>query len=767
MGRPSTNPVGETDGVIERLRSQDVGVRHNRSSGGGRGRSDHAHQANPATPAVAPFPPTTPPKAIAGSLDALAGEIVRMRRLTELRLTKLRGQDPDWPAFRDLEAHLDRQERAALEAGTPLPVPTLIARYGLTMCERRILAALLAPHVDPALLPMYRELRGGGWWDGVDLRLLLNLLTDDLAGQIEVRRALAPLGALRQRRLVLFHPARTSPSLLHWEAELSPRLVHHLIGDDLLGGAFANLCERLSDGVPLDQVVLPAPQRDHVRTLVGHGNSARDALGKYGYDPLIQSGCGIVLLFVGPAGTGKSLLARALGAEFGRPVLRVRTDLLAAAERPDQAVDALQLEAELEHALLVLEDCEQVLGERGPLTNALLDLFERIRTPVVLTTRSPNSLDSAVDRHVLYRVDFSQPDAAQREMLWELHLPPDTPLGEDIDLPTLASRYQFSGAMIRQSVLSALHLALQRDREAPLIDMATLTAAADTQLRASLDDYTITMPSRHTLDDLVLPTDVMRRVRDLLGACKNRLRLMTDWGFGQKLTTGLGIVALFDGPPGTGKTFCAEIIGAELGAPVARINLPTIVSKWVGETEQRIADIFKRARSTGAILLFDEADSLFGRRVAEAQSSTDRYANMEVNLLLQEVERYEGIVLLTTNLIGGLDPAVLRRIHFRISFPEQDAELRARIFRGLVPRRAPVGHDVDFAELGKMFDLPGGRIQNAVLRACYLALSEGADQVKMAHFVSAATEEAQAAGKVIWAGGGRRATASTAVELAT
>ena len=712
--------------------------------------------ANTPDPSARRYPTAQAPTAIRGSLDALSGEVARMRLLTELRLAEARGEPADWRPFAELQTSLFRQEEQARTQGIELPLPTLAVRYDLSAVERQILVALLAPHVDAAILPMYRELRGGGWWDGVDLRLLLHLLCDDLAGQIEVRRALAPQGTLRQRRLVLFHPSRTSPSMLHWEAELSPRLVHHLIGDDLLGGAFANLCERLGAAMPLDQVVLPAAQRDHVRTLVGHGTSAREALGDYGFDPLIQAGCGVVLLFAGPPGTGKTMLARALGDEFAMPVLRARIDLLLAAERPDQVVDALQLEAELERAVLVFEDCEQLLGERGPLAAALLDLFERIRTPVILTTHQAGALDPAVNRHVLYRLDFALPDAGQREMLWEIHLPPNTPLADDIDLPQLATRYQFSGAMIRQAVLAALHLALQRSPDAPLIDMATLLTAADSQLRASLDDYTITMPSRHTLDDLVLPEDVLRRVRDLLGACRHRLRLMTDWGFGQKLTTGLGIVALFDGPPGTGKTFCAEIIGAELGAPVARINLPSIVSKWVGETEQRIADIFKRARSTGAILLFDEADSLFGRRVAEAQSSTDRYANMEVNLLLQEVERYEGIVLLTTNLIGGLDPAVLRRIHFRISFPEQDADLRARIFRGLVPRRTPLGRDVDFAELGKRFDLPGGRIQNAVLRACYLALSAGTETVTMAHFTAAATEEAQAAGKVIWAGGGQK-----------
>ncbi len=691
------------------------------------------------------------PVKLRGLLDALAAEVAGMRTLAELRLKAAKGDatDGDWDAWRGAEALRRAAEWEATEGGIPLPLPTLVQRYGLTAMERRILLALLAPHIDPGVLTTYRELRGGGWWDGVDLRLLLHLVADDLAGQIEVRRALAPHGTLRTRRLVAFHPARSSPSMLHWEVEIPPRLVHFLMGDALLGGPVAEVCERLAVGVPIDRVVLPQVQAAHVCTLISHGDTARTAMGEFGNGPLIGDGEGVVLLFAGPPGTGKTFFARALGCQFGRPVLRARSEMLTTSEHVTQLVDALQLEAELEHAILLIEDAEMLLGERGPVGTAMLGLFERIRTPVILTTNRVQMLDPAVDRHVLYRLDFAVPGAPEREILWETHLPPDTPLADDIDLPKLASRYQFTGGGVRQAVLAALHLALQRDPVHPLIDMATLLTAAETQLRASLDDYTLQMPAKRTLDDIVLPEDVMGRVKSLLGACRNRLKLMTDWGFGQKLTTGLGIVALFDGPPGTGKTLCAEIIGAELGVPVARINLPSVVSKWVGETEQRIADIFKRARSTGAILLFDEADSLFGRRVAETHSATDRYANMEVNLLLQEVERYEGIVLLTTNLVGGLDPAVLRRIHFRISFPEQDAPLRGQIFRALVPRRTPLAQDVDFAELGRRFDLPGGRIQNAVLRAGYLALTENAQRVTMAHFLLAATEESQAAGKVI------------------
>ncbi len=273
------------------------------------------------------------------------------------------------------------------------------------------------------------------------------------------------------------------------------------------------------------------------------------------------------------------------------------------------------------------------------------------------------------------------------------------------------------------------------------------------QLRNRLDDYAIVTRGRLRLSDIVLPDDVREQIAELLAACRNQRHVLNEWGFGERLVTGRGIVAIFDGVPGTGKTLCAEILGVELGLAVSRIDIPSVVSKWVGETGQRLQDIFRRARATRTILLFDEADALFGRRVEQSERATDRYANMEVNLLLQEIERYDGIVILTTNLFGALDDAVLRRVQYRVTFPEPDAAARGRIFRTLVPRGTPVDDDVDFVALGRESELPGGRIKNAVLRAAYRARQAGARAIAMTHFRSAASDECKAAGKLVRAPG--------------
>ena len=278
--------------------------------------------------------------------------------------------------------------------------------------------------------------------------------------------------------------------------------------------------------------------------------------------------------------------------------------------------------------------------------------------------------------------------------------------------------------------------------------MATLREAAETQLQARLGELAVKSRTAFGLEKLVLPEVEMGKIGEILSACKHREYVLTTWGFGDSLTKGRGLCVLFDGPPGTGKTFAAELLAHELRLPLYRVHIPNVVSKWVGETERNISKIFQRARSARAVLLFDEADSLFGRRNQNAQSSNDRYANMEVNLLLQEIEAYDGITFLTTNLFGNLDEALQRRIQFRVTFPFPDPPQRASIWQVLTPRAAPLAEDVDFNALGKRFELAGGHIKNALLRAAYRARDEG-DEITQRHLAEAAIAECQAQGKIV------------------
>ncbi|MFO0749457.1 MAG: AAA family ATPase [Myxococcota bacterium] len=395
---------------------------------------------------------------------------------------------------------------------------------------------------------------------------------------------------------------------------------------------------------------------------------------------------------------------------------------------------------------MLVEGAEDLFGKADPRRRAALRALEAFPGLAILTTVDPAALDPTLLQRAVTHLRLGLPSAAERRRIWEAHLPPSMPRRGALDLDALANRFDFHGATIRRAVAYAVNAAMAGDAPRPEMTTALLEEGCRVQLEQALDGLTIRSTTHLSLDDLVLAPAVDRRVRELLSACRHQSLIMTAWGLGERLTTGRGITALFDGPPGTGKTYAAEILAGELDRPLHRVNLPEVMSKWLGETEKHVQALFQQARVTHAMLLFDEADSLFGQRVQETKSASDRSANMVVNLLLQEVERFPGIAIMTTNLVSGLDPALMRRIQFRITFAEPDQRERLGIWRVLCPARLPLAPDVDFARLAQHFELSGGRIKNALLRAAYRAVDRGG-VVSHELLAEACRDEYVAAGK--------------------
>ena len=255
--------------------------------------------------------------------------------------------------------------------------------------------------------------------------------------------------------------------------------------------------------------------------------------------------------------------------------------------------------------------------------------------------------------------------------------------------------------------------------------------------RRKLDDLAQRLQSKGTWDDIVLPNGTMAILKEIVSNVRNRSTVFGKWGFGEQTSRGLGIAALFHGPSGTGKTLAAEVLAGELGLDLFRIDLASIVSKYIGETEKNLRRIFDAAERCGAILLFDEADALFGKRT-EVKDSHDRYANIEVSYLLQRMETYRGIAILTTNMKEAFDPAFLRRIRFVVEFPFPAKSEREKIWMKCVPNKAPL-NEVSFGGLSRL-SVPGGNIRNIALSAAFLASEERCD-IEMRHFLAAAKSE--------------------------
>jgi vesicle-fusing ATPase len=326
----------------------------------------------------------------------------------------------------------------------------------------------------------------------------------------------------------------------------------------------------------------------------------------------------------------------------------------------------------------------------------------------------------------------NKPDAGEQELLWQ------QALGQTVgrlngSLDGVASQFRLSA----HSILSA-GMELQAALRASDRPDATLWSAVRSLGRPKLDDLAQRIEPAAGWNDLILPEPQKSTLRQIAAHARYRLKVYGDWGFAGNGPRGLGISALFAGESGTGKTMAAEVIAGSLGLDLYRIDLSALVSKFIGETEKHLSTVFDAAEASGAVLLFDEADALFGKR-SDVKDSHDRYANLEVAYLLQRMDSYRGLAILTTNLRGNVDRAFLRRIRFVVQFPFPDETSRAEIWRRVFPAATPLA-DVDPAALARI-QLSGGAIRQIALSAAFAAADEGV-RVGPAHLLRAATREA-------------------------
>jgi SpoVK/Ycf46/Vps4 family AAA+-type ATPase len=251
---------------------------------------------------------------------------------------------------------------------------------------------------------------------------------------------------------------------------------------------------------------------------------------------------------------------------------------------------------------------------------------------------------------------------------------------------------------------------------------------------------------RYVWNDIILPAEKLAVLYEVVATVRQRAKVLEEWGAGKKLASSAGVTILFAGPPGTGKTMAAEVMAGELKLDLYKIDLSNVVSKYIGETEKNLDRIFKEAANSNAILFFDEADAIFGKR-SEVKDAHDRYANIEISYLLQRMEAYDGVTILATNLRANLDEAFTRRLHFAIDFPFPQVEDRLRIWQTIFPPKVPRARNVDFELLASRFELAGGNIRNIIFGAAHLAANDG-KKVTMSHLLQATKRELQKMGRL-------------------
>jgi hypothetical protein len=639
-----------------------------------------------------------------------------------------------------IERRLIKMEETAERKGDLLRLEHLRSSFGLSQFEVEAFLVCLAPVIDLRYERLYGYLQDDITRRLPSVNLLLDLLEEP--GQARLLRLhhfsdTAPLFRYQLLERVT-EPGLGKPSLLSQSLAPDEAIVAWLLGGygphaDLGPGArlrsLAELRANQSD------TVLAAETWPALQSAVSENTEAP------------------VLVFYGPDQASQDAAARLLAAHLGRPLLSVNLELAVSADRPPLRPVTLALrDARLTGAIPFLSGWDAVLQAGGsPQAGVLAELFA-FPDPVIVAGRSP-WLPSGVERaRALVRMDFAIPSYPQRRALWTQFMAdglngaasqPDPALGDDT-LDTLAGQFMLTTEQIRDSVASARDAANQR---AASVAPDDLFLAARAHSNPNLGNLARKLTPRFHWDDIILPADQLAQLKEVVATVHERPRVLETWGVGRKLAASAGITILFAGPPGTGKTMAAEVIAGELSLDLYKIDLSTIVSKYIGETEKNLERIFSEAQSSNAILFFDEADAIFGKR-SEVKDAHDRYANIEVSYLLQRMEAYDGVTILATNLRANLDEAFTRRLQFAVDFPFPDEAHRLQIWETLFPPGVPRDADLDLGLLARRFKLAGGSIRNILVGAAYLAAADGGN-VTMNHLLHSTRRELQKMGRLV------------------
>jgi ATP-dependent 26S proteasome regulatory subunit len=450
-----------------------------------------------------------------------------------------------------------------------------------------------------------------------------------------------------------------------------------------------------------------------------------------------------VIVFYGPDQASQEAAAQSIAGHLERPLLKV--DLISAIKGEITPSSILRLalrDACLTGALPFLSGWDACLEDGSPPASLLAELISFPGSVILsgLAAWQPRAVER--QRNLLW-LEFGIPDYQQRCDLWRHFLGQEAAV-QELDISPLAGQFLLTTGQIRDAVATAKDLSLQRG--SPL-RQSDIFAAARMHSNPRLSALAHKIVPRYGWEDIVLPEDQLALLHEIIATVRGRPLVLEEWGLGQKLVSSKGVTILFSGPPGTGKTMAAEVIASELGLDLFKIDLSTIVSKYIGETEKNLERIFNEAETSNAILFFDEADALFGKR-SEVRDSHDRYANIEISYLLQRMEAYNGVTILATNMRANLDEAFTRRLQFAVDFPFPDEAYRLRIWHALFPVGIPRTADIDFAWLAHRFKLAGGNIRNIIVGAAYLASSDGGC-VTMNHMLHGARRELQKMGRLV------------------
>jgi hypothetical protein len=564
---------------------------------------------------------------------------------------------------------------------------------GLDLLDSAVLAVCAAPELNPRFGRLYAYLQDDVTRKLPSARLIGHLLEGDGLSAADVMTSLDRDRPLRRHGAVKFLGDAQTP-LAERPIKVADRLAAFLVG------------ARMDD--------LPAPLKLRLVPSPAHDPGREEAVSTV--TAMLSRPSTLPVVIAGP--DAESLLAKATG----RPLVVVDVRDM---ENRDVMADAALIAA-LEGRPLVFEGLEDLdPGDRARVLRAIEQRPDR----TVIATPSRTAALALGDRTVLL-VEAPPPSFAERRQAW-------ADLTGTEQTADVAAKFRLSIGQIVEAAEVARLAALAHDAEVPGPEELDLGARQASSSR--LGELAARLPPGFRWEDLVLPERQLELLQSISAYLRHRDRVLSDWGYDKSVARTQGLKVLFSGESGTGKTMAAQVLAAQLGLEIFRVDLATIVSKYIGETEKNLDRIFGAAEGSNAILFFDEADALFGKR-SEVSDSHDRYANIEVAYLLQRMEGYAGAVILATNFRRNIDDAFVRRLDFVIDFPFPEVEDRKRIWRLLLPAEAPLADDLDLDFLATQFKLSGGAIRNCSLSAAFQAADDNG-VIEMRHLVRAVAQE--------------------------
>ena len=674
------------------------------------------------------------------TLDEFRGLYISDRAVDDLIRSARRGDGEPAAESLGMRARALLAERNAAEnAARQAPWHALARALCLSDPERDLVLLALAPELDPKYETLFAYLNNDVTRKLGTAELAARLFAASVGQRAELRRALAPDAPLIALGVLEFAPVTREAPRAQRGLRVGQALVDWLLGLPYVPERLVGVARIARQEAP---PALPSPHAAYY--------AAGDVF------PLL-------VVTAASAEEAQSEAQRGLAAA-GEPALALDLRALRGSGAPAEVACAVEQMCALFGLTVVAAPLDAMFDADGRALEAPAAALERLcarARRVVLAGSASLRWRDAVGRQPraarAVELRLAPPDALQRAAAWRealaLH-------AAQFDIEALADRFLFGAGRIAIAVQRAFDRAGFDGRALPAQE--ELFEAARAVSAEASEGVVRLLPTPFSWDDLVVPPAVRRRLRDVVRAIELRPKVLDQWGFARRMAGARGVKVMFAGASGTGKTMAAAIVARTLGLEVHRVQLASVVSKYIGETEKNLDRAFDAASRSSAVLFIDEADALFGKR-SEVKDAHDRYANVETGYLLQKMEDHDGIVILATNLADNIDEAFSRRMHFVVDFPLPDADSRERLWRGMFPAEAPRAADIDFAFLARQFPLAGGDIRNIVLDAAYAA-AQRARAIGMADVVRAVARQYAKRGKVPAAGEFREYLAMLAQE---